>query len=67
MANEADDLDAMSLDELRKLRDDVLMNIETIGSQSADVNPEGSQQIAELDLVLAEVEERIGKLAPQAG
>jgi len=66
MASEADDLDAMSLDDLRKLRDDVLMNIETIGSQSADVNPEGPQQIAELDLVLAEVEERIGKLAPEA-
>ena len=67
MADEADDLDTMSLDDLRKLRDEVLMSIETIGSQSADVNPDGPEQIETYDALLADIELRISKLAPDGG
>ena len=67
MADEADDLDTMSLDQLRKLRDEVLMNIEAVGSQSADVNPDGPEQIKNLDAILADVELRISKYAQDAG
>ena len=67
MADEADDLDTMSLDDLRKLRDEVLMSIETIGSQSADVNPDGPEQIETCDALLADIELRISKLAPDGG
>jgi len=59
----ADDLDAMSLDELRKLKEEVLSRIEEIGSHSDDVDPEKAEEIKMLDDLLREIEERLGGAA----
>jgi hypothetical protein len=59
MLNEKDDLDKMSLDELRALKDEVLMRIELVGSQDGALNPDGAGEIRQLDVLLKEIEERL--------
>jgi hypothetical protein len=57
--NENDDLDKMSLDELRALKDEVLLRIELVGSQDAALNPDVAGEIQQLDVLLKEIEERL--------
>jgi hypothetical protein len=59
MLSENDDLDKMSLDELRALKDEVLLRIELVGSQDAALNPDSAGEIRQLDVLLKEIEERL--------
>jgi hypothetical protein len=59
MMNDDDDLDKMSPEQLRDLKQEVLLRIETVGSQSADLNPGGAEEIRKLDDLLREIEIRL--------
>jgi hypothetical protein len=54
-----EDLDQMSLERLRELKQEVLLRIEQIGSRDASVEPERADEIQELDDLLKEIEERL--------
>jgi hypothetical protein len=64
MLNDDEDLDQMSPDQLRALRDEVLNRIESVGSQDAAVNPDGAEEIGKLDLLLQEIEGRLSRSVP---
>jgi len=54
-----EDLDQMSPERLRELKQEVLLRIEEIGSRDASVEPERADEIKELDDLLNEIEERL--------
>jgi hypothetical protein len=54
-----EDLDQMSPERLRDLKQEVLLRIEDIGSRDAAVEPERADEIQELDDLLKEIEERL--------
>jgi hypothetical protein len=54
-----EDLDQMSPERLRELKQEVLLRIEDIGSRDAAVEPERADEIQELDDLLKEIEERL--------
>jgi hypothetical protein len=62
--NENDDLDKVSRDELRALKDEVLLRIESVGSQDAALNPDVASEIQQLDVLLKEIEERLERGIP---
>jgi hypothetical protein len=66
MPGDDDDLNAMTLDQLRAWRDEILSNIEAEGSQSADINPHSSEDIGKLDELLEDIEARIADLEQEA-
>ena len=57
--DDEEDLDAMSPDRLRALRDEVLSHIEEIGSRDGAVDPDAPEEIRKLDALLAEIEGRL--------
>ena len=57
--NDEEDLDAMSPDRLRALRDEVVSLIEEIGSRDGAVEPNSAEEISELDELLEEIETRL--------
>jgi hypothetical protein len=65
MPDDDEDLDQMSPDQLRALRDELLIRIETVGSQDAALNPDGAEQIRTLDVLLQEIENRLS--GPETG
>jgi hypothetical protein len=65
MLNDDEDLDHMSPDQLRALRDDVLSRIESVGSQDAALNPDGAEEIEKLDVLLQEIEARLSRSVPE--
>jgi len=62
MPDDDDDLDKMSADELRKLKQDVLLRIEEDGSLDSSTNSLASGDIRQLDELLADIEERLADL-----
>ena len=60
MLDDDEDLDQMSPDRLRELKDEVLSLIEEIGSRDASVEPERAEEIQRLDGLLKEIEDRLG-------
>lgn len=59
MLDDDEDLDQMSPERLRDLKQEVLLRIEDIGSRDAAVEPERADEIQELDDLLKEIEERL--------
>ena len=59
MPNDDDDLDKMSADELRKLKQDVLLRIEEDGSLDSSTNPLAAEDIQKLDELLNDIEVRL--------
>ena len=59
MLDDEEDLDQMSPERLRDLKQEVLLRIEEIGSRDASVEPERAEEIQELDDLLREIEERL--------
>jgi hypothetical protein len=59
MLDDEEDLDQMSPERLRDLKQEVLLRIEDIGSRDASVEPERAEEIQELDDLLKEIEERL--------
>ena len=59
MLDDEEDLDQMSPERLRDLKQEVLLRIEDIGSRDASVEPERADEIQELDDLLKEIEERL--------
>src|SRR5580658_8609622 len=59
MLDDDEDLDQMSPERLRELKQEVLLRIEEIGSRDASVEPERADEIKELDDLLNEIEERL--------
>ena len=62
MPDDEDDLDKMSADELRKLKQDVLLRIEEDGSLDSSTNPLAAEDIQKLDELLNDIEERLADL-----
>jgi len=62
MPDDDDDLDKMSADELRKLKQDVLLRIEEDGSLDSSTNPLAAEDIQKLDELLNDIEERLADL-----
>ncbi len=62
MPDDSDDLDKMSADELRKLKQDVLLRIEEDGSLDSSTNPLAAEDIQKLDELLKDIEERLADL-----
>ena len=62
MTDNADDLDTMSADELRKLKQDVLLRIEEDGSLDSSTNPLAAEDIQKLDELLNDIEVRLADL-----
>jgi hypothetical protein len=67
MLNDDEDLDQMSPERLRELRQEVLLRIEETGSRDGAVDPDVADEIRELDKLLAEIEERLGGPATGEG
>ena len=67
MLNDDEDLDQMSPERLRELRQEVLLRIEETGSRDGAVDPDVAVEIRELDELLAEIEERLGGPATGEG
>ena len=67
MLNDDEDLDQMSPERLRELRQEVLLRIEETGSRDGAVDPDVADEIRELDKLLAEIEERLGRPATGEG
>ena len=59
MLDDDEDLDQMSPERPRELKQEVLLRIEEIGSRDASVEPERADEIKELDDLLNEIEERL--------
>ena len=59
MLDDDEDLDQMSPERLRELKQEVLLRIEEIGSRDASVELERADEIKELDDLLNEIEERL--------
>src|ERR1700690_3099427 len=59
MLDDDEDLDQMSPERLRELKQEVLLRIEEIGSRDASVEPEPADEIKELEDLLNEIEERL--------
>jgi hypothetical protein len=59
MLDDDEDLDQMSPERLRELKQEVLLRIEEIGSRDASVELERADEIKELDDLLKEIEERL--------
>ena len=62
MPDDDDDLDKMSADELRKLKQDVLLRIEEDGSLDSATNPLAAEDIQKLDELLNDIEVRLADL-----
>jgi hypothetical protein len=62
MPDDDDDLDKMSGDELRKLREEVLLRIEEEGALDSSTNPAAEDDISKLDELLNDIEERLADL-----
>jgi hypothetical protein len=59
MPDDDEDLDQMSPERLRALQREVLDLIEEIGSRGGSVDPDAAAEIARLDDLLKEIEERL--------
>jgi uncharacterized protein YaaN involved in tellurite resistance len=66
MMDDHEDLDQMSPERLRELKQEVLLRIEEIGSRDASVEPERDDEIKELDELLQDIEERLSRPATEA-
>ena len=62
MPGDDDDLDKMSADELRKLKQDVLLRIEEDGALDSSTNPLAAEDIQKLDELLNDIEVRLADL-----
>ena len=62
MPDDDDDLDKMSADELRKLKQDVLLRIEEDGALDSSTNPLAAEDIQKLDELLSDIEVRLADL-----
>jgi hypothetical protein len=62
MPDDNDDLDKMSAEGLRKLKEDVLLRIEDEGSLSSSTNPLAAEDIQKLDELLNDIEVRLADL-----
>jgi hypothetical protein len=59
MLDDDEDLDQMSPERLRALQQEVLLRIEEIGTHDGAVDPDVAQEIAKLDDLLKEIEDRL--------
>ena len=66
MLNDDEDLNTMSAERLRELRDEVTSLIEQIGTRDVSVDPHAHEEIDELDELLEAIEERLSDLEPKA-
>ena len=66
MLDDDEDLDQMSPERLRELKQEVLLRIEDLGSRDLSVEPERADEIQELDDLLKEIEERLSGPATEA-
>jgi hypothetical protein len=62
MPDDDDDLDKMSADELRKLKQDVLLRIEEDGALDSSTNPLAAEDIQKLDELLNDIEVRLADI-----
>ena len=59
MLDDDEDLDQMSAERLRALQQQVLLRIEEIGTHDGAVDPDVAQEIAKLDDLMKEIEDRL--------
>jgi hypothetical protein len=59
MLDDDEDLDDMSTERLRALQQEVLLRIEEIGTHDGAVDPDVAEEIAKLDDLLQEIEDRL--------